>query len=79
MTVPVQPILLLKSVIFKIIVGTGTRFKNYGQTLIENLQPDPDLKIFSASTIPIENLIRTNRTLTLIFQPDPDLKLLSRL
>jgi len=30
-------IFLLKSVIFKILFETGTRFKNSGQTLIENL------------------------------------------
>ena len=38
----VAAILLLESVIFKIIFETGSRFKNSGQTLIENLQPDPD-------------------------------------
>jgi hypothetical protein len=78
MTVAVHPIFLLKSVIFKKIFANGSQFKNSGQTLILNFQPDPDLKIFSASIIQIENLIRTNRTLTLIFQPDPDLKFSGR-
>jgi hypothetical protein len=59
--------------------STGSRFEYFKPTWIWNLQPDPDCKVFSASMIVFENLIRIDRTLILISQPDRDLNSLTRL